>query len=206
MPILRALDRRHSPQRPPARGAAVRAIVLALVGTMLAAGLHHATTDSAVSWTALLIAAVVLAVCVYPALRSEAPRAGAVVLSAAQALLPGWLRLTGTEVPAARLDGHLRLPTAWHHQPLAMGVLNLLAGFALILLVRGTTGLPARLTYAAAGSARHWWTYVSYVVSLVLRRAAEPLPRPRRAPRSGDALPRPHALTILLHRAQPCAP
>lgn len=68
MPNFRAFDRHRSVQRPPAGVAGVWAVVLAVAGTALAAGLYHETTD----------------------------------------------------VPAARLDGHLRLPAAWHHQPLAM--------------------------------------------------------------------------------------
>ncbi|WP_369142569.1 hypothetical protein [Streptomyces sp. R44] len=206
MPTHRALDRHRSARRRPAGGAAVRAIVLALAGTALAAGPHHATTDSAVSRPAPLVAAVALGACAYPALRSEARRASTVAVTAAQALLPGWLQLTGAEVPAARLDDHPRLPAAWHHQPPAMAALNLLAGLALILLVRGSAGLPARPTYAAAGTARHWWTYVPYAISLIVRRTDVPLPMPRRIPRPAVALPRPHALVALLHRAQPCAP
>ncbi|MER7345784.1 hypothetical protein ABT390_10285 [Streptomyces aurantiacus] len=135
-----------------------------MAGTALAAGLHHATMDSAVSWPALLVAA------------------------------------------AARLDDHLRIPAAWHHNPLAMAALNLLAALALLLLFRSTANLPAVLTYAATSTARRWWTRLLYVLSLVLHRRDEPLPKPRRVPRPAVALPRPHALVALLHRAQPCAP
>lgn len=206
MSAFRTLDRHRSDQHPPASGAAVRAIALALVGTALAAGLHHATTDSAASWPALFTAAAVLAACAYPAMRSGAPRASALALTAVQALLPGWLQVTGADIPAARLDDHLRLPAAWHHNPLAMAALNLLAGLALFLLFRSTANLPATLSYAAASTARRWWTRLLYVISLVLHRADEPLPKPRRTPRPAVALPRPHALVALLHRAQPCAP
>ncbi|WP_143060230.1 hypothetical protein [Streptomyces sp. TLI_105] len=206
MPISRAFDRHRSTRRPPAKSAAACSIALALTGTGLAAGLHHATTDSAASWPAPGIAAVLLAACAYPAIRSGAPRAGTLALTTAQALLPSWLALTRTDVPAARLDGRLRLPAARHHQPLAMAALNLLAGLALILLLRSTADLPARLTYAAAGTAHRWWTNLPYVIRLLLRRTDEPLPRPRRAPRPAVALRRPHALVVLLHRAQPCAP
>ncbi|MGW7079841.1 hypothetical protein [Streptomyces sp. NPDC054866] len=206
MSAFRTLDRHRSAQLPPARGAAVRAITLALTGTALAAGLHHATTDSTVSWPALLTAAAVLAACAYPAMRCEASRASALAVTAVQALLPGWLELTGTGVPAARLDEHLRLPAAWHHEPLAMAALHLIAGLALVRLFRSTANLPALLAYAAAGTARRWWTHLQYVISPVLHRTDKPLPKPQRAPRPTAALPRPHALVILLHRAQPCAP
>ncbi|MEU9069878.1 MULTISPECIES: hypothetical protein [Streptomyces] len=177
-----------------------------MAGTALAAGLHHATTDSAASWPAVGVAAVVLGGCAFPAVRSGAPRAGTIALATMQALLPGWLALTGTHVPAARLDGHLRLPAAWHHQPLAMTALNLLAGLALVLLLRSTADLPARLAYAAAGAAHRWWTRLPYAVRLLTRRTDATLPKPRRAPRPAVTLPRPRALVVLFHRAQPCAP
>ncbi|MFF0474931.1 hypothetical protein [Streptomyces sp. NPDC004284] len=206
MPTFRALDHPLPAEHPPASGAAVRAVVLALAGTALAAGLRHATTGSAASWPALLVAAAVLTACAHPAIRPEASRASTLALTAAQALLPGWLEPAGTDTPAARLDGHLRLPPAWHHQPVAMAALNLLVGLALILLLRGTADLPARLAHAAAGTARCCWTRLPYVIGLVRRRTAEPLPAPVRTPRPAVALPRPHALMVLLHRAQPCAP
>ncbi|MEW1926280.1 hypothetical protein [Streptomyces sp. NPDC088360] len=123
-----------------------------------------------------------------------------------QTLLLGWLEPTGAVMPAARLDDHLRLPAAWHHNPLAMAVLNLLAGLALFLLFRSTANLPVLLSYAAAGTVRRWWARLLYVISLVLHRADRPLPEPRRTPRPAVTLPRPHALVVLLHRAQPCAP
>ncbi|MEV2256974.1 hypothetical protein AB0I94_41640 [Streptomyces sp. NPDC050147] len=177
-----------------------------MTGTALAAALHHATTDSAVSWPALLTAAAVLAACAYPAVRYEAFRASALAVAAVPASLPGWLELTGTGMPAARLDEHLRLPATWHHNPPAMAALHLFAGLALVLLLRRTANLPALLAYAAAGTARRWWTHLQYVISLTLHRKNEPLPKPRRAPRPTAALPRPQALVVLLHRAQPCAP
>ncbi|MFE6282633.1 hypothetical protein [Streptomyces sp. NPDC057877] len=206
MSAFRALDRRRPAQRPRAKGAVGRAIVLALAGTALAAGLRHATTDSAVSWPALLVAAAVLAVCAYPAMRSEAPRVGVLVVTAVQALLPGWLELTSTGIPAARLDDHPRLPAAWHHNPLAMAALHFLAGLALVLLLRGTANVPAGLAHSAASTARRWWTRLLYAIGLVLRHTNEPLPRPGPAPRSAVTLPRPRSLAALLHRVQPCAP
>ncbi|WP_086830889.1 hypothetical protein [Streptomyces sp. NRRL B-24572] len=87
-----------------------------------------------------------------------------------------------------------------------MAALNLLVGHALILLLRNTADLPARLAYAAAGTARRWWTRLPYAVRLLTRRADAPPPKTRTAPRPAVTLPRPRALSVLLHRAQPCAP
>ncbi len=82
-----------------------------------------------------------------------------------------------------------------------------LSWLALVVLLRGTDHLPARLSYAVASAARRWRVCLLYVVSLVPHRTYEPLPKPRRAPRSALVPPRPpHALVVLLHRAQPCAP
>ncbi len=72
-------------------------------------------------------------------------RASTLAVTAVQAVLPGRLQLTGTDVPAARLDGHLQLPAACHHQHLATALLNAVAGLAPIPTLRNTAGLPARL-------------------------------------------------------------
>ncbi|MBC7267269.1 MAG: hypothetical protein H5T76_00930 [Streptomyces sp.] len=177
-----ALHRRPA-QRPPAKGAAVRAAVLTSAGT-----------------------AAIVAGCAYQAMRCQAPHSSAIAVTAAQALLSGWLELTSTHIPAVYVDHHLRLPAAWHHDPLVMAGFHLLVGLALALLFRGTADLPARLSHSAASTARHWWTRLLYVISLVLHRTDEPLPQPRPAPRPTVALPRPQALAALLHRVQPCAP
>ncbi|WP_406405428.1 hypothetical protein [Streptomyces sp. NBC_01643] len=189
-----------------ARGTAVGAVGLALAAVLLAAGLHHATTDSSLSWPALAIAAVGLAACAYPVLRTGASRRSALVLAAAQAVLPAWLELTDTEIPAPALDDHLRLPSAWHHNPLVMASLNFLAALALVYVFRSASGLPSRLSYAVAATARRTGDRLLYVIGLVLRLSGTLLPRPPRPPLPVVALPRLHALTVLLHRAQPCAP
>ncbi|WP_405922703.1 hypothetical protein [Streptomyces sp. NBC_00035] len=185
---------------------AVRAVGLALAAVLLAAGLHHATTDSTLSWPALGFAATVLAVCAYAVLRTGAGRGSALALAAVQALLPAWLELTDTEIPAPALDDHLRLPSAWHHNPLTMVALNFLAGLALVYFFRSASGLPARLSYAVAATTRRWWLRLLYVIGLGLRLTGIPLPKPPWLPLPAGALPRPHALTVLLYRAQPCAP
>ncbi|WP_330308453.1 MULTISPECIES: hypothetical protein [unclassified Streptomyces] len=185
---------------------AARAIGLALAAVILAAGLHHTTTDSSLSWPALAIAAAVLAACAYPVLRTGASRRNTLVLGAAQALLPAWLEITDTEIPAPALDDHLRLPAAWHHNPFAMAALNFLAALALVYVFRSASGLPARLSYAVAATARRAWDRLLHVIGLVLRLTGTLLPRPPRPPLPAVALPRPRALTVLLYRVQPCAP
>ncbi|MFG2028074.1 hypothetical protein [Streptomyces sp. NPDC048825] len=187
-------------------GTAVRAAGHALAATALAAGLHHAATDSRVSWPALAFAAAVLAGCAYAVLREGAPRWSVFALAAVQALLPGYLQLTGTEIPAAALDDHLRLPSVWHHNALVMAALNFLVGLALLCFFRSASELPGRLSHAVAGAVRGWWTRLLYVIGLVLGLTGTPLPQPARPPLPAVSLPRPHALTVLLHRAQPCAP
>jgi hypothetical protein len=185
---------------------AARAGGHALVGTGLAAGLYHATTDSAVSWTAVALAVLMLAVVAYPVLRRGASRASAVVLAAVQALLPAWFDVTGTEVPAAALDGHLRLPATWHHNSLAMAALNFFAALALTCFFRSASDLPTRLSHAVAATARRWWVHSLYALGQVLRVTGRPLPRPGKPPLPAVTLPRPHSLTALLYRVQPCAP
>jgi len=199
MPGFFALDRTAS-------GTAVRAVGLALASVLLAAGLHHATTDSSLSWPALGLAAAVLAVCAYPVLRADATRGSALALAAVQALLPAWLAFTDTAIPTPALDGHLRLPSAWHHNPPAMAALNFLAALALVHVFRSVSGLPARLSYAVAATTRRWWDRLLYVIGLVLRLTGAPVPRPPRPPVPAEVLPQPRSLTVLLDRVQPCAP
>jgi hypothetical protein len=189
-----------------ASGTAARALGLALAAVLLAAGLHHAATDASLSWPALGLAALVLTACAYPVLRTGADRGSALALAAVQALLPSWLEFTDTEIPAPVLDHHLRLPPAWHHNPLVMVALNFLAALVLVHLFRSVSGLPARLSCAVAATVRRSWDRLLYVISVVLRLTGTAPPQPPRPPLSSAALPRPRALTVLLYRAQPCAP
>ncbi|MHC5259450.1 hypothetical protein ACYSUO_16360 [Streptomyces sp. UC4497] len=191
-----------------AHGTAARALGHGVAAVGLAAGLHHATTDATLSWPALLAAVAVLAACAYPVLRAEAPhpRLGALALAAVQALLPTYLEWTGREIPTAALDDHLRLPPSWHHNTVAMAALNILVGLALTCFFRSASDLPTRLAYAIAAHTRCWWTSLLYAFGLVLRLTGTPAPQPPRPPLPTVALPRPRALTALLHRAQPCAP
>ncbi|MFB7512108.1 hypothetical protein [Streptomyces sp. NPDC056144] len=126
--------------------------------------------------------------------------------AATLATVPGRLEVTSTDVPAARLDGHPRLPSDWHHQPVVMTALNLLTGIALVLFLHHTAGVPARMAHAAAGTVRRWWTLLPSSARLLTRRADADRPAPRKAPCPAVTLPGPRALAVLWHRAQPCAP
>ncbi|QEV29403.1 hypothetical protein CP976_38365 [Streptomyces coeruleorubidus] len=189
-----------------AGGTAARAVGFAVAGVALAAGLHHATTDSSMSWRALVLAVVVLAGCAGPVLRAGANGRSMFALAAVQALLPLWLEFTDSDIAAPALDGHVRLPSAIHHNALAMVALNLVAALALTHAFRSASDLPARLTYAVAATAHRWWDCLLYVIGLVLRLTGMAPPQPPRPPLPPVALPRPRALTVLLHRVQPCAP
>ncbi|MFJ9011687.1 hypothetical protein [Streptomyces canus] len=189
-----------------AGGIAARAVGHAGAGSALAAGLNHATTDSAVSWPALAVAALVLAVSAYPVLRAGASRWSGVALAAVQALLAAWLGLTSTDKSAAAIDGHLRLPSAWHHNGLAMAALNFLAAYALVCLLRSAGDLPVRLSHAVAATTRRWFARILQIIGLVPHRADQSSEAPQRA-LSATAIPsRPHSLTVLLYRVQPCGP
>lgn len=187
-------------------GTAARAAGLALAAVLLGAGLHHATTDSSLSWPALGLAVLVIAVSACPVLRRDASRGSALALAAVQSLLPAWLEYTDREIPAPVLDDHLRLPSAWHHNSLVMAALNFVAALALVHLFRSVTGLPARLSYAVSAATRGCRDRLLYVIGLVLRLTGTPLPLPSRPPLRAVVLPRPRALTVLLDRVQPCAP
>ncbi|WP_324789820.1 hypothetical protein [Streptomyces sp. H51] len=187
-------------------GTAARALAFALGGGALAAGLHHATTDSSVSWQALAVAVVVLATCARRVLRSGATGGSALALAAVQALLPVWLEFTDTEIPARALDDHLRLPSALHHDLPAMAALNFLLALALVHVFRCASDLPERLSYAVAAAAHRCWDHVLHAVGLILGMTGAAPPGPPRPPLPAVALPRPCALTVLLHRVQPCAP
>jgi hypothetical protein len=76
----------------------------------------------------------------------------------------------------------------------------------LVHLFRSVSGLPARLSCAVAATVRRSWDRLLYVIGVVLRLTGTAPPQPPRPPLSSAALPRPRALTVLLYRAQPCAP
>jgi hypothetical protein len=158
------------------------------------------------SWPALAVAALVLAVCAYPVLRVGASRWNGVALAAVQALLTAWLGLTNTDKSAAAVDGHLRLPSVWHHNGLAMAALNFLAAYALVCLLRSAGDLPVLLSHAVAATTRRWCARVLRIVGLVPHRADQSSEAPDRALSASATPPRPHSLTVLLYRVQPCGP
>ncbi|GAA2386538.1 hypothetical protein [Streptomyces coeruleofuscus] len=127
-------------------------------------------------------------------------------LAAVQALLPLWLEFTDSDIAAPVLDDHVRLPSAIHHNALAMVALNFVAALALTHAFRSASDLPARLMYAVAATAHRWWDCLLYVIGLVLRLTGMAPQQPPRPPLPAVALPRSCALTVLMHRVQPCAP
>ena len=177
------------------KGSAVRAAAVAVLGSALAAGLHHATGDSPVSGPAVALAASVLfAVC--------SPRTTALLLAAAQAALPIWLNTTE---PLAASDGHYRLLPTWHHSSPAMAALNLTVAVALTWLLSSACELPARLVNACLEPARQWLLRLAGFLGLPL-----PLPyeavtsRPRG--RASDIPLLPVACLVLRHQRVPCGP
>ncbi|MET8540654.1 hypothetical protein ABZW03_08370 [Kitasatospora sp. NPDC004799] len=188
-------------------GTAVRALGHALGGSALAGGLHHALTDSAISWPALTLAAAVLTVAAYAVLRAGTPRWSILGLAGVQAFLPAWLGLTDTDLPTAASDGHRHLPSAWHHNTVVMAAMHFLAALALAALFRGAGELPARLSVVFTATARRWRDYLLIALGPAWRALSTPAP-----PVAGPALvpstapPQAHSLTVLLDRVQPCAP
>lgn len=184
------------------KGSAVRAAVVAVLGSALAAGLHHATGDSSVSGQAVALAASVLFVGAFVAFAVCSPRTTAVLLAAAQAILPVWLNTTE---PLAVSDGHYRLPTTWHHSGPAMAALNLTVAMALTWLLSSACELPARLVNACLTPARQWLLRLAGFLGLPLPLPCEAVSsRPRgRAP---DIPLPPVASLTLRHQRVPCGP
>ena len=184
------------------KGSAVRAAAVAVLGSALAAGLHHATGDSPVSVPAVALAASVLFLGAFAAFAVCSPRTTAVFLAAAQAALPVWLNTTESH---AVWDGHYRLPPAWHHSGPAMAALNLAVALALVWLLRSACELPARLVNACLEPARHWLLRLAGVLGLLL-----PLPyeavRSRPRARASDTPPLAVACLALRYQRVPCGP
>ncbi|CAM5704368.1 hypothetical protein SALBM135S_07614 [Streptomyces alboniger] len=183
-----------------------RALGHALAGTGLAAGLHHVTTDSTVSRWATMVAVAVLTSCMYCILRADRLRAGSVALAAPQSLLPLWLGLTDTHVPTAGLDGHARLPSVWHHNTVAIAVLNCLAALALAWVVCSAAGARDGLVHGVADWACRWWQHLRHLIGLVLHLVRAPRSAPDRPLPPETALPHPCFRSVLLHRLQPSGP
>ncbi|MFF5757463.1 hypothetical protein [Streptomyces longwoodensis] len=181
---------------------AVRAAVFAVLGSALAAGLHHATGDSPVSVSAVVLAACALFLASLAAFVYCSPRVTAVLLAAAQAALPAWLNATE---PQATSDGHYRLPPAWHHGGPAMAALNFVLALALAWLLRSACELPARLVNTCLAPARQWLLRLAYALTPGLPLAHGTLP-PGIQSQSSDAPPPPAAFLVLRHQRVPCGP
>ncbi|MCH6161477.1 hypothetical protein [Streptomyces marispadix] len=132
--------------------------------------------------------------------------ARAFALALVQALMPAWLEITGTQIPPAALDDHLRLPAAVHHDLLAMSALNFMAALALIHALSAASDLPARLSCAVAATAHRCRDRLLHIIGLTLGLSGALPLQPPRPPLPAVVYPRPPALTGLLHRVQPCAP
>ncbi|MGC5244211.1 MULTISPECIES: hypothetical protein [Streptomyces] len=184
------------------KGSAVRAAAVAVLGSALAAGLHHATGDLPVSGPAVALAASVLFVGAFVAFAVCSPRTTAVLLAAAQGALPIWLNTTE---PLAASDGHYRLPPTWHHSGPAMAALNLAMALALTWLFRSACELPARLVNACLEPARQWLLRLAGFLGLLLPVPYEAVTsRPRR--RASDTPLLPVACLALRYQRVPCGP
>ncbi|MET9103684.1 hypothetical protein [Streptomyces antibioticus] len=184
------------------KGSAVRAAAVAVLGSALAAGLHHATGDSPVSGQAVALAASGLFAGTFVAFTVCSARTTVVLLAVAQAILPVWLNTTE---PPAVSDGHYRLPPTWHHSGPAMAALNLAVAMALTWLLRSACALPARLVSACLEPVHRRLLRLVVFLGLLL-----PLPydavasRPwARAPDTPLSL---FACLALRHQRVPCGP
>jgi hypothetical protein len=184
------------------RGSALRGAVFAVLGSALAAGLHHATGDSPVSLPAVGLAACVLFLGAFAVFTFCSPRTTVGVLAAAQALLPLWL---DTTEPRTVWEDHFRLPPAWHHSGPLMAGLNLAAALALAWLLRSACELPARLVNACLEPARQWLIRRAGALSPFLPALHESaVSRPVR--RAADTPPPAVAFLALRHQRVPCGP
>ncbi|MFE4490961.1 hypothetical protein ACFRKD_00715 [Streptomyces niveus] len=183
-------------------GSAARAAVFSVLSSAVAAGLHHATADSPVSWPSLALAAAVMLFSGFAAFHFGTRSTALAVVVLVQTVLPTWFNATES---AVLTDGHHRLPPVWHHSGPAMGLLNLLAGLGLAWLLHSACALPSQLCQAGADSARRWATRLARAVSLQLPRPAEPS-----QPHPALFAPRPLSSQTthltLRHQRVPCGP
>ncbi|MFG2525891.1 hypothetical protein [Streptomyces sp. NPDC048527] len=152
-------------------GAAARAAVLTVCSSAMAAGLHHATADSAVSWPGLSLAAAVMFLGAVPAFLLGSPRTVLAVVIMVQAVLPTWLN--GVE-SAVTPDGHHQLPPVWHHNSPLMALLNIAAVMALAWLLNGAYALPAQLVHACTAPARQFTELLATLLGLLVPQPHEP--------------------------------
>ncbi|MEV8128685.1 hypothetical protein AB0P07_32330 [Streptomyces sp. NPDC085944] len=183
-------------------GAAARAGLFTVLSSAMAAGLHHATADSAVSWTGLALAAAVMFLGAVPTFLLGSPRGVLAVVLMVQAAMPSWLN--GVE-SAVTPDGHHRLPPAWHHNSPLMALLNIAAAMALAWFLNGACALPAQLVHACTAPARQFRALLAKLVRLLVPQAYEP-PAPARHAFVLRALSSQTAHLTLRHQRVPCGP
>ncbi|MFE2938824.1 hypothetical protein ACFXKG_07120 [Streptomyces sp. NPDC059255] len=183
-------------------GSAARAAAFTALTSATAAGLHHATADSPVSWPSLALAALVMFAGAAPAFHFGTPRAVVAVVVLVQAVLPTWLNATETAVTR---DGHHRLPPVWHHSSPAMAALNLTAGLALAWLLHSACALPSQLFHAWTEPARQWAVRLAKALSVQLPQPYEPS-TPHPGLLAPPALSSQTAHLTLRHQRVPCGP
>lgn len=183
-------------------GAAVRAGLFTTCSSAIAAGLHHATADSAVSWQGLALAAAVMFLGAVPAFLLGSPRAVMAVVIMVQAALPTWLN--GVE-SAVTPDGHHQLPPVWHHNSPLMALLNIAAALALAWFLNGACALPAQLVHACTAPARQFAALLAKLLGLMVPQPYESLV-PARQVFVLRALSSQTAHLTLRHQRVPCGP
>ncbi|MFE1961482.1 hypothetical protein [Streptomyces sp. NPDC059479] len=183
-------------------GSAARAATFTVLSSAVAAGLHHATADSPVSWPSLALAAAVMFFSTLPAFHFGTRRTAVGAVIVVQAALPTWLNATES---AVLQDGHHRLPPVWHHSSPAMAVLNLAAGLALTWLLHSAYALPSQLFHACTEPARQWAARLVKALSLQLPQPYETV-EPHPGLLSPRTLSSQTACLTLRHQRVPCGP
>ncbi|MFE4173825.1 hypothetical protein ACFRR7_17515 [Streptomyces sp. NPDC056909] len=183
-------------------GSAGHAATFTVLSSAVAAGLHHATADSPVSWPSLALAAAVMFFSALPAFHFGTRRTAVGAVVVVQAALPTWLNATENAVPQ---DGHDRLPPVWHHSSPAMAVLNLAVGLALTWLLYSACALPSQLFDACTESARQWAARLVKALSLQLPQPYETV-EPHPGLLSSRTLSSQTACLTLRHQRVPCGP
>ncbi|MFI6893623.1 hypothetical protein ACIBM4_05875 [Streptomyces sp. NPDC050256] len=185
-------------------GAAARAGVFTVLSSAIAAGLHHATADSAVSWPGLALAAVGMFLGAVPAFLLGSPRAVMAIVIMVQAALPTWLN--GVESAVAP-GGHHQLPPVWHHSSPLMVLLNIAVALALAWLLNGARALSAQLLHTCAAPARQFTALLARLRTLFVPQPhAPPLPACRAFALRAGALSFQTAHLTLRHQRVPCGP
>lgn len=183
-------------------GAALRAGLFTVLSSAIAAGLHHATADSAVSWPGLALAAAVMFLGAVPAFLLGSPRAVAAVAVMVQAALPTWLNSVESAVTP---DGHHQLSPVWHHNSPLMALLNIAAAIGLAWFLNGACALPAQLVHACTAPGRQFTALLARLVALVVPQLYE-THTPARPVVVLRAVSSQTAYLTLRHQRVPCGP